>query len=87
MHLCLSNVSICECFANVTMYQCACVCMCMYVYVYVYVYVYEYVPLYATPTNLQEGVGPTGSRGARIIWVDSDHIVISGFNRYNIPAV
>ena len=30
---------------------------------------------------LQEGEGPEGSRGARLVWVDKERIVISGFNK------
>ncbi len=29
-----------------------------------------------------EGAGPSGSRGARIVWVDDEHLVVSGFNRW-----
>ncbi len=31
---------------------------------------------------VKEGAGPNGSRGARVVWVDNEHIVVSGFNRY-----
>lgn len=30
---------------------------------------------------LQEGEGPEGSRGARLVWVDKERIVVSGFNK------
>jgi coronin-7 len=30
---------------------------------------------------IAEGCGPEGTRGARVVWVDSDHIVISGFTK------
>lgn len=30
---------------------------------------------------VREGAGPTGSRGARVVWLDDEHIVVSGFNR------
>ncbi|CAI8054249.1 Coronin-7 [Geodia barretti] len=32
-----------------------------------------------SPVN--EGVGPEGSRGARIVWLNSTHLAVSGFNK------
>ena len=31
--------------------------------------------------HYQEGVGTQGSRGARVVWVSHDHIVVSGFSK------
>ena len=33
------------------------------------------------PLDMQEGEGPEGSRGARLLWLDKERIVISGFNK------
>ena len=33
------------------------------------------------PLHMQEGEGPEGSRGARLLWLDKERIVISGFNK------
>ena len=30
---------------------------------------------------INEGVGPEGSRGARVVWLSNTHLVVSGFNR------
>ena len=30
---------------------------------------------------LREGAGPSGSRGARLVWLNNEHLVASGFNR------
>ena len=30
---------------------------------------------------VSEGAGPEGSRGARVVWLDNEHIVITGFTR------
>ena len=35
-----------------------------------------------SPVN--EGVGPEGSRGARIVWLTNTHLVVTGFNRWGI---
>ena len=32
-----------------------------------------------SPVN--EGVGPEGSRGARIVWLNNTHLAVSGFNK------
>ena len=33
-----------------------------------------------SPVN--EGEGPEGSRGARIVWLNNTHLVVTGFNKY-----
>ena len=30
-----------------------------------------------------EGEGPIGSRGGRIVWLEQDTLLVSGFNRYS----
>ena len=30
---------------------------------------------------INEGVGPEGSQGARVVWLSNTHLVVSGFNR------
>ena len=35
--------------------------------------------------DLQEGEGPEGSRGARLVWLDKERIVVSGFNKLSEP--
>ena len=32
-----------------------------------------------SPVN--EGVGPEGSRGARIVWLTNTHLLVTGFNK------
>ena len=34
---------------------------------------------------INEGVGPEGSRGARVMWLSDTHLVVSGFNR-SVPV-
>ena len=31
--------------------------------------------------SVKEGAGPVGSRGARIVWLNDNHLVVSGFSR------
>lgn len=31
-----------------------------------------------------EGDGPVGSRGARIVWLDGNMFLVSGFNKYSM---
>ena len=34
-----------------------------------------------------EGAGPKGSRGARIVWLNENHIVVSGFNKWDNTCI
>lgn len=41
-----------------------------------------------TSLSMQEGPGPEGQRGARVVWVcDGKYLLVPGFDRYNIPQI
>lgn len=36
---------------------------------------------------VKEGAGPEGSRGARIVWLDDNHLVVSGFSKTSVRTL
>ena len=40
-----------------------------------------YDPRIRSKEPIQEGVGPEGRRGGRLVWLDTEHILVSGFNK------
>ena len=40
-----------------------------------------YDPRIRSNQPIREGVGPVGRRGGRLVWLDAEHILVSGFNK------
>ncbi len=36
---------------------------------------------------IQEGCGPEGRRGGRVVWLETEHIVVCGFNKTSIRTL
>ncbi len=36
---------------------------------------------------IREGCGPEGRRGGRIVWLDAEHIIVTGFNKTSVRTL